>query len=194
MKESKKKKKILDESKALFENYGYQKTTLTDIAKSIGYVKSAIYYYFSGKEEIFASIVQSEANDFLNKLIAAVEKSSDPTEQLRIYVDTRINLMEKVAKRYQFLKKEFFELMPLVDENRKESDLREVTFVIELIKRTNQDEKLNIENPAYTAKLLMQSIKGLEIQMFVTDQMQAHKENRTAFIDFILYGIFNKKA
>ena len=45
------KTKILSKSKELFEQYGYQKTTLTDIAKSVGKVKTAIYYYFSGKDE-----------------------------------------------------------------------------------------------------------------------------------------------
>ena len=44
---SKSKGTILQKSKQLFQQYGFQKTTLTDIAKSVGKVKTAIYYYFS---------------------------------------------------------------------------------------------------------------------------------------------------
>jgi AcrR family transcriptional regulator len=193
MKETKKKSKIIEQSKELFEKFGYQKTTLTNIAESIGYVKSAIYYYFSGKEEIFAALVKKEAEDFLETLIKTVAKSELPSEQLRLYIDTRINLMESVSKRYQFLKSEFFELMPLIDANRKESDDKEILFVTNILDRAIQKEGLSIDNSSFTAKLLMQNIKGLEIQMFVTDQMQAHNENREAFIDFILFGVFNKK-
>ncbi|MFT6981607.1 MAG: AcrR family transcriptional regulator [Crocinitomicaceae bacterium] len=193
MKETKKKSKIIEQSKELFEKFGYQKTTLTNIAESIGYVKSAIYYYFSGKEEIFAALVKKEAEDFLEKLIKIVAKSELPSEQLRLYIDTRITLMENVSKRYQFLKSEFFELMPLIDANRKESDDKEILFVTNILDRAIKEEGLSIDNSSFTAKLLMQNIKGLEIQMFVTDQMQAHNENREAFIDFILFGVFNKK-
>ena len=193
MKETKKKSKIIEQSKELFEKFGYQKTTLTNIAESIGYVKSAIYYYFSGKEEIFAALVKKEAEDFLEKLIKTVAKSELPSEQLRLYIDTRINLMENVSKRYQFLKSELFELMPLIDANRKESDDKEILFVTNILDRAIEKEGLSIDNSSFTAKLLMQNIKGLEIQMFVTDQMQAHNENREAFIDFILFGVFNKK-
>ena len=194
MKQTKNKGKIIEQSKELFEKFGYQKTTLTDIAKSIGHVKSAIYYYFSGKEEIFAALVRNEAESFLKKLINSVNESDIPSEQLRLYIDTRINLMENVSNRYHFLKSEFFQLMPLVDLNRKECDEQEVQFLTEIIEKSIIEEDLKIESPMYSAKLLMQNIKGLEIQMFVTDQMQAHSENREAFIDFMLYGLLNKKG
>lgn len=188
------KNQIIRQSRELFERFGYQKTTLTDIAKSIGKVKSAVYYYFSGKEEIFAELVRSEAKDFLQKLIQEVDKSDNPKEQLRIYIDARVNLMEDVARRYSFLKSEFFELMPLVDENRKEADQEEIEYLTRILERITIESKQKIENPFFTAKLLMQNIKGLEIQMYVTDQMQAHNENREAFIEFMLFGVFKNES
>ncbi len=87
---SKNKTKILSKSRELFEQYGYQKTTLTDIAKSVGKVKTAIYYYFSGKEEIFAALVRSEAEDFNKKLFSAVEKENDPITKIETYVTARM--------------------------------------------------------------------------------------------------------
>lgn len=179
----------MSQSKLLFEKFGYQKTTLTDIAKSAGYVKSAIYYYFSGKEEIFATLVKYEAEDFLKRLTSEVNKETTPTAQLKSYVNTRIDLMEDVAKRFEFLKTEFFELMPIVEENRREFDIQEVAFLTRIIEKLNTDEGLNIENPPFTSKLLMQMIKGMEVQMFVTDEMSSHNEDRDAFVKFILYGI-----
>ncbi|MCB0478986.1 MAG: TetR/AcrR family transcriptional regulator [Crocinitomicaceae bacterium] len=184
------KNQIIKRSRELFEKFGYQKTTLTDIAKSIGKVKSAVYYYFSGKEEIFAALVQQEAREFLDKLKAKVNAAHDPEEKIRVYIDARVNLMEQVAKKYSFLKSEFFELMPLVDENRRSCDIEEVEFLRNILEEINTTSNQQINNPSLSAMLLMQNIKGLEIQMYVTDQMQAHIEDRQAFIDFMLYGIF----
>lgn len=187
------KETILSKSRELFERFGYQKTTLTDIAKSIGKVKTAVYYYFSGKEEIFAQLVQVEADQFLSKLINAVEKEENLESQLRVYVQTRVDLMEKIADRYAFLKTEFFELIPLVEENRIEADLREIDFLTNILSAKELQSKFDLPNPAFKAKLLMQSLKGLEIQMYVTNQVAAHVEDREAFVDFMLYGILSKK-
>lgn len=186
------KSSILRKSRDLFERFGYQKTTLTDIAKSMGKVKSAIYYYFSGKEEIFAELVRVEADEFLIKLIKEVDKASSPLEKLECYVNTRVDLMEEIAKRYSFLKKEFFELMPIVEENRKEADLKEIAYLVEILSSAELRQKHPLPNPAFTAKLLMQNIKGLEIQMYVTDQIAAHQEDRAAFVQFILFGALSK--
>ena len=91
------KNKILFKSRELFQRFGYQKTTLTDIAKSVGKVKTAIYYYFSGKEEIFAQLVYVEAEEFLEKLILEVKKQPSAEGQLRSYVETRVELMEEIS-------------------------------------------------------------------------------------------------
>ena len=109
--------------------------------------------------------------------------------QLEKYVDARVNLMEGVAKRYHFLKNEFFELMPIVEENRKDFDIQEVQFLANILNKVNEEGQYTIKNPDFTAKLLMQNIKGLEIQMYVTDEIQAHNEDRKAFIDFLLHGV-----
>jgi AcrR family transcriptional regulator len=186
------KNSILHKSRELFERFGYQKTTLTDIAKSVGKVKTAIYYYFSGKEEIFAELVEVEAEEFLNNLIQEVEKEKNPQKKLISYVNTRVDLMEKIAKRYSFLKSEFFELMPIVEANRLKADEREVQFVSSILSSKEIQDEFNISKPEFTAKLLMQNLKGLEVQMYVTDQAAAHQENREAFVDFIIYGALKK--
>ena len=183
---------ILDKSKDLFQRFGYHKTTLTDIAKSVGKVKTAIYYYFSGKEEIFAQLVEKEANTFFTKLKKHVEKGNSPIEQLEIYVETRIELMQKISTRYSFLKQEFFELMPIVEEYRAPAHRREIDFIESIISRGVSQQLISSENPMFTAEMLVNSLKGLEIQMYVTDKLLIDKHRLPAFRSFILYGAITK--
>lgn len=189
---SKNKTKILSKSRELFEQYGYQKTTLTDIAKSVGKVKTAIYYYFSGKEEIFAALVRSEAEDFNKKLFSAVEKENDPITKIETYVTVRMQLMQSLATRYHFLKKEFFELMDLVEQNRIESDLKEIAYVTAIFEDGVQQRKISVEDITFSAKMLVNTLKGLEVQMYVTDQIIVNKKELPQFIHFLLYGIIAK--
>lgn len=183
---------ILDKSKDLFQRFGYHKTTLTDIAKSVGKVKTAVYYYFSGKEEIFAQLVEKEAASFFEKLQKEVEKENSPIAQLEKYVDTRIELMQKLSSRYSFLKQEFFELMPIVEENRAEAHQKEITFIESIISKGVTQKLIVTENPRFTAEMLVNSLKGLEIQMYVTDKLLIDTLNIASFRSFILYGAINK--
>ena len=183
---------ILDKSKDLFQRFGYHKTTLTDIAKSVGKVKTAVYYYFSGKEEIFAQLVEKEANSFFHKLQKEVEKIESPIDQLEMYVETRIQLMQKLSSRYSFLKQEFFELMPLVEQNRAEAHQKEIAFIESIITKGISQNLISSRNAHFTAEMLVNSLRGLEIQMYVTDKLLIDNDNIASFRSFILYGAISK--
>lgn len=183
------KHSILIKSRELFEQHGYGKTTLTDIARSIGKVKSALYYYFSGKEEIFAQIVRDEADQFWKSLSAATENGKTADEKLHIYVQTRVRLMQKIAQRYSFLKKEFFELMPIVEDNRKTADEKEKEAITEIL--CNHPRYIDEERSVvrFKAEMLVNTIKGLEVQMYVTDQVLIDENSLPVFSDVLLNGI-----
>lgn len=187
------KSDILSQSKTLFEKFGYQKTTLTDIARSVGKVKTAIYYYFSGKEEIFAQLVRAESETFLGKLMSTVLEEDDPDKQIELYIATRVRLMKKISTRYHFLKQEFFELMPIVEQNRKQADLKEIDFIEKIIERGNNRGLFNVNSSEYSAKMLVNTLKGLEIQMYVTDQIIIQEDNLKEFTTFLLYGLSPQK-
>jgi len=187
------KTKILSNSRELFEQYGYQKTTLTDIAKSVGKVKTAIYYYFSGKDEIFAELVQTEAEAFNKKLFSKVETANNSIDKLELYVTTRMELMQQLSERYNFLKLDFFELMPIVEENRTESDKKEIAYVTAILEEINKSKEAEIIDVTFSAKMLINTLKGLEVQMYVTDQVVIPKKEKEQFKNFFLYGIINKK-
>lgn len=180
---------IILKAKELFQHYGYGKTTLTDIAKSVGKVKSALYYYFSGKEEIFAQIVQTEAEEFWKQLHAKVEKEDTVVEKLNCYIETRVQLMQKIAQRYSFLKNEFFELMPIVEANRKATDGVEKKYISNLLSSYPKYKDTAPNIIQFKAEMLVNTIKGLEIQMYVTDEVLIDKKSLPIFSDVLLNGI-----
>ena len=183
------KNSILIKSRELFEQHGYGKTTLTDIARSIGKVKSALYYYFSGKEEIFAQIVRDEADQFWRSLLSVLDKEENAEDKLNHYVETRVRLMQKIAHRYSFLKKEFFELMPIVEENRKVSDEKEKQTITEILCDHPRYKNEESEVVRFKAEMLVNTIKGLEVQMYVTDQVLIDEKSLPVFSDVLLNGI-----
>ena len=53
------KKKILETAQRLFSRRGFERTSLSDIAKGAGCTRGAIYWHFENKEELLMSLLES---------------------------------------------------------------------------------------------------------------------------------------
>ena len=56
------KQEILDTALKLFGENGYEKTSITDIAKAIGVAQGLCYRYFPSKEALFDSAIEQYAD------------------------------------------------------------------------------------------------------------------------------------
>ncbi|MEG0619272.1 MAG: TetR/AcrR family transcriptional regulator [Bacilli bacterium] len=82
------KKEILDTAMNLFYENGFESTSMTDIADSMGITKGLIYNYFPSKdilyEEAMTNFINEITNDYINvfnvnsdSLLDAIEKTSN---------------------------------------------------------------------------------------------------------------------
>ena len=70
------RRKIIIDAGDIFSRFGFNKTTMSDIAGKTGMGKSSLYYYFKSKEEVFEQVVIYEADILRDELTKALEKSS----------------------------------------------------------------------------------------------------------------------
>ena len=66
-----------------FSTYGYEKTTVSDLAKAIGFSKAYIYKFFESKQAIGELICGNCLRDIEIDVRAAVDSVSGPPEKLR---------------------------------------------------------------------------------------------------------------
>lgn len=82
IKENKTRQKILETAARLFSKRGYFGISMDEIAGELGLAKSAIYYHFESKEELFKELMEQALEQLKNELSKAVEKSALPTDYL----------------------------------------------------------------------------------------------------------------
>ena len=70
------KHRILDAAAELFIHYGYDKTTVSDIAREAGVSKGAIYLHFASKDELFEGLLIREMMTYQKNWLERIE--SDP--------------------------------------------------------------------------------------------------------------------
>ncbi|MCG8351391.1 MAG: TetR/AcrR family transcriptional regulator [Chloroflexales bacterium] len=68
--------RILDAAADLFVHYGYDKTTVDDIAREAGVSKGAIYLHFKSKDDLFEGLLIRELMAYQTKWLELIE--ADP--------------------------------------------------------------------------------------------------------------------
>ena len=68
--------RILDTAAELFVHYGYDKTTVSDIARQAGVSKGAIYLHFKSKDELFEGLLIRELVMYHERWLELIE--ADP--------------------------------------------------------------------------------------------------------------------
>lgn len=66
-----------------FRLYGYEKTAVSDLAKSIGFSKAYIYKFFESKQAIGEQICANCLREIESDIRAAVDAASGPPEKMR---------------------------------------------------------------------------------------------------------------
>ncbi len=66
-----------------FSRYGYGKTTVSDLAKSIGFSKAYIYKFFESKQAIGEAICTNCLREIETEVRSAVDEAEQPPEKLR---------------------------------------------------------------------------------------------------------------
>ena len=77
------KETISSVAEELFQDNGYEKTTVDDIAKAADYSKATLYVYFKSKEEIKHYIVLNAMKLMLDKITAGINTDKDAFLQYR---------------------------------------------------------------------------------------------------------------
>jgi AcrR family transcriptional regulator len=90
------REQIVEAAREHFSHYGYEKTTVSDLAKSIGFSKAYIYKFFDSKQAIGEAICSNTLTAIVAAVEAAVAGATTPTEKLRqmfrIVVSTGVSL------------------------------------------------------------------------------------------------------
>lgn len=88
-----------------FSLYGYEKTTVSDLAKAIGFSKAYIYKFFESKQAIGEAICSNCLSQIEAEVRAAVDEAEHPPEKLRrmfkALVESSLRLFFQDRKLYE---------------------------------------------------------------------------------------------
>ncbi|MGR2824391.1 TetR/AcrR family transcriptional regulator [Acinetobacter sp. 1124_18A] len=96
---------ILSAATEHFSRYGYEKTTVSDLAKSIGFSKAYIYKFFESKQAIGEMICANCLREIEDEVNTAIKEAEYPAEKLRVLfkviVEASLRLFSQERKLYE---------------------------------------------------------------------------------------------
>jgi len=188
------KQSIKDSAVELFEKFGFDKTTLDDIAKNAGRAKTLVYYHFGSKKDLLKVALEEEFQHIQDSLQEVKDGDYDKImNQLIAYLEVRMQLFHntRVYKKYalESIVSGKGEVNQLVGEIRERYDEWEKEYFRSICAVGKEVGALsdNVQ-PESFANMISMLLKGLEVQFLITDDWDGCKATYDEVVEKLLMG------
>ncbi len=168
------KREILEAAKVLFQKHGISKTTMEDIAASMGKGKKYAYYYFSNKEEIFCEIIDEDVQRMVVVLGQAVRSETTVAAKVRVFFSVRFNEVRNVAIPYLVVMSEVHSHWPMISEVVKKGNSKFMAILEDLFRegiKNGEFKSIRPQDCHLMAIAGMALLRGAESQMILEGEI-----------------------
>jgi AcrR family transcriptional regulator len=186
------KEDILNGARDLFERFGFKKTTMEDIARQVGKSKSALYYYYKTKEEIFEAVILRDIEASQTMVAEAVKKEESATSRFRVLFTTLLEDVKQKANKFGIFKSDLFENHFLFDSIIKKRD----SYIEELIKdililgiSQREVKMMNTAEMSLWATMINITLKATASKIFLEDDFNLSSAQLVFIADSFFNGV-----
>ncbi len=183
---------ILNAGAEAFAQYGYDKTTVEEIARLAHKAKTSVYYYFNGKSEIFDAVIRGEFGRIMDELqtLRKMPVKGNP-DNLRNYLKERMEAITGSALFRRFAPVQYSggggEPEEIVRRAREEFDSWEKDYFNAVCSYGRAAGILNSGvSPDAFADMLEMLLKGVEAQFIVSKDESASRSTYNEMVDFLI--------
>ncbi|WP_163710343.1 TetR/AcrR family transcriptional regulator [Mangrovibacterium lignilyticum] len=181
--QSEKRKQIIDVAQSRFAQYGFEKTTMQEIANDMQMSKGSLYYYFPDKEALYRSIIEREKDEFLETIRAKIEQLSDPDEMLHQYMVTRLEMTERLINLSRMKSMYQKNLQGFMNDAVKDFNQLEDELIADILQLGVEKGQFQIEDLRATAALFNGLVRGLRIIYLRSKHVFQKEEDKSAHLD-----------
>ena len=87
---------ILEAASKVFSELGFQKATMTAVAKKAGLSRTLVNFYYNDKNQLHAALEKKTLNEIAFLLNQNIDLKNDPFKNLKIVADTFLITLKKI--------------------------------------------------------------------------------------------------
>lgn len=135
--------------------FGYEKTTMEDIASRVGLNKASLYYYYKNKEAIFTEVILQEARQFIKALQAKIKTVTGCRRRIQAYLAERLHYYQKVVNLHNLSIDTINRVQPTFKTLYESVLEREIAFIAQILEQGIRTQEIRPCQPAQLARAIM---------------------------------------
>ena len=183
------KDKIMQVAAKMFSKYGFQKTTVDEIARAAHKAKGSVYYYYASKEDLFKAVVEQEINVLKAGLTRVIIDSTDANGMIRNYLMNRMILMKNATNYHETLKADFIESYEFLSQVRESFTRFEIEVMKGILDRGVREHAFQIQDTLATSQVIILAIKAIEIPFYHQHRLSEYEQTIIELIDILVKGL-----
>lgn len=186
------REEILSGARDLFERFGFKKTTMEDIARQVGKSKSALYYYYKTKEEIFEAVILNDITASQTQVAEAVRKEGSASNQFRVLFTTLLTDVKQKANKFGIFKTDLYENHFLFDNiiKKRDSYLEELIKDVLILGISQREVKMmNNAEMGLWAAMINITLKATAHKLFLEDDFNLTGSQLVFMADSLFNGV-----
>ncbi len=193
---------ILVAAQKRFGHYGFEKTTMSEIAADVNMSKASLYYYFPDKESLWWAVLAKEQNEYFALVSANMSELRNPEKMLYEFVRLRHGYFTTFLNLTKFRFSDFYQIRPHIREMIDQLLSREAGQITAILKQGVVSGTFEIENHEQTARLFLEILHGLRMIVIRNRPMMEIKqedydlmfEKQRNFIELFIRSIRNHRS
>jgi AcrR family transcriptional regulator len=156
---------IIEAAQMRFALYGFEKTTMKEIAADVNMSKGSLYYYFPDKENLYKAIVRREHELFIRAISSEIERTAEPAAALKKIIHIRQEVFKRMINLGRTRMDAFPEIHIFMKETTADLRKQEKEIILGILTAGIEKGVFKIGNPEEAADLLLDLLKGLRMVM-----------------------------
>ena len=180
---------IILAAKDFFSHYGFQKTTMSEIAKKIHKAKGVLYYYFKSKEELYNAVLEHEFQNVQSQLSIVVNKGNDAISTIEEYVLLRYELLSKSTNYHETLRADLTEKYLFAEQSMQSFNQFEKNQLQIILKRGEAEGTLIFKDMSATTNLVVMLLGSFDIPLFLYGKYNEYSATIKEFINMVISAL-----
>jgi AcrR family transcriptional regulator len=189
---------ILDAIERLLARFGYQKTTMDDLAREAGIGKGTIYLYFPSKEEVALCSIDRVVQRVQQELQTIAASGGPAADRLREMLVQRVLIRVDSVQAYSQSLDDLFEsLRPAYMARRSRYFAAETAIFAGVLTEGRREKEFSFSDPEATAHTLLLATNSLLPYSLSVRELGKRAEiarNIERLADLLLNGLLRREA
>ncbi|HUI69427.1 MAG TPA: TetR/AcrR family transcriptional regulator [Spirochaetia bacterium] len=186
------KASVVQAATIIIQQFGFEKTTMGDIARALRMGKSSLYHYFTSKEDIFLEVFKNEIAELRDEFLKAIDAEPTPEGKIRAYIQKRTEMYRrKLNQHMEFIEAttERYDLLLRIHQMFDEDEIRIISGILQ---QGVAEGRFSIRDIATTSTAIVTAFRAFEYPFSAAPAPSEIERELDSLLDVLFQGLLRR--